>query len=177
MSDASTAIDASVSAGPPPSADPQDPMPEGRWLFRRILTFAITAVVLAILCYIARAVHDLGATQPAAALDALYGMFRLMVWLLGLVLTYYLVAPSAEQITKLVQVGAALRSGVVFASAAKARSAEGESSASSTAGRGVVPRAGASADRFDDIDLAADGFDEAELPSPDPLTPEDTPWR
>lgn len=76
----------------PRGADPQDPLPEGRWLWRRLYVFSLSlGLWLLLLTALGRA--------PAAAVAPL--AFGLM-WLLGFVLVLYLVAPSAQQTAHLV---------------------------------------------------------------------------
>lgn len=73
--------------------DPQDPLPEQSWLWRRIYTYGGTVAALALLAWVvARLPADL--LQPVA--------FGLM----GLVALYalvYLIAPSAVDIAKITQ--------------------------------------------------------------------------
>lgn len=90
-----------------PSPDPHDPLPESKFLYRRITTWVVSLIMLGLIWYNVKALHDL---------DQGPGIVKVTGWLcilLGMVLTYYLVAPSAEQIVKLVQLAKSLRAGVV----------------------------------------------------------------
>lgn len=68
--------------------DPQDPLPEGQWLFRRLFTWALTVALLALL-----AVIVLRIPPEQLQLIAIW-----IIGLLALVVTYYLLAPSAPQL-------------------------------------------------------------------------------
>lgn len=79
-----------------PAADPQDPLPEPKWLFRRLFTYLFVVVWTVLVGCISLRV-------PADDLQLI------VLWLIGavmLVTTYYLLAPSAEQ---LAQIFAAIR--------------------------------------------------------------------
>lgn len=78
---------------------PHDPLPEPQFLYRRITTWVVSLIILAIIAWNVTSLHDLG---------AIWGIVDVTYWLiilLGIVLTYYLIAPSAEQIVKFVQLG------------------------------------------------------------------------
>lgn len=123
---------------PPPRilADPQDPLPEASWLWRRVFTFAVLAATVILALGLAIAVNrivgnivgrldTMDARNVAAitikALEVILRMFTLMVyvWLANMLL--YIVAPSAEQITKMLQTARLLKSGVQVATRARAR--------------------------------------------------------
>ena len=73
--------------------DPQDPLPEATWTWRRVFTYAVTAALLALLAYVIP-------RMPAAELKGV------AYWLIALVwtsITYYLIAPSAEHIVAVIQ--------------------------------------------------------------------------
>lgn len=124
----------------PPAAtqplDLQDPLPEANWLWRRVFVFVATAAIFAILIGLAIATNrivgnvvgridtmDARAVAEIAkqALVAILTMFRLMFWALMVTVTYYMVAPSAEQITKMMQTAGLLKHGVQIASRAVER--------------------------------------------------------
>lgn len=110
--------------------DLQDPLPESNWFWRRVFTFLATASVIALMFFFGYALNRLTngvvsridnmtaetvAKIAVAALVAITDMFRMMFWSLIVVVTYYMVAPSAEQITKMVKTAALLRGGVQVA--------------------------------------------------------------
>lgn len=71
--------------------DPQDPLPEGQWLFRRIFTWTLTVLLLGLLAWMAW-------RMPA---DALQPVALWLIGLIALVVTYYLLAPSAAELARI----------------------------------------------------------------------------
>lgn len=142
-----------VSAGPPPTADPQDPLPESNWTYRRILVFlgellrAIgLGVILAMLFFVARAALAAMQTDTANAANILLAtiesLYNLGWWLVMLTLVdrvLYLIAPSAEQATKMLATVHAWKSGVSTAVKAKTASPAGRAETSTIAGPAVAP--------------------------------------
>ena len=53
--------------------------------------------------------------QPELGITALLTLCKWLIGMVGLMVTYYMVAPSAEQITKMFKTAALLRSGVQVA--------------------------------------------------------------
>lgn len=115
----------------PPPVDVQDPLPEANWLWRRVFTFVAVAVILGILIGLAIAtnrivgnvvgrIDTMSAVAVAdiakQALVVILRMFTLMFWALMVTITYYMIAPSAEQITKMLQTAGLLKAGVQMAS-------------------------------------------------------------
>lgn len=115
----------------PPVTDLQDPLPEANWLWRRVFTFIAMAATFAILIGLAIAtnrivgnvvgrIDTMSAEAVAAiakqALVVIMRMFTLMFWTLMVLSTYYMIAPSAEQITKMLQTAGLLKAGVQMAS-------------------------------------------------------------
>ena len=113
------------------STDEQDPLPESNWFWRRAFSIVATLVVFAILIGLAIAANrivdsvvtriDTMSAEAVSvitvrALVAIEEMFRMMFYALLTVVTYYMVAPSAEQITKILQTARLLRAGVQVAS-------------------------------------------------------------
>lgn len=122
-------------------ADPQDPLPESNWLWRRVFTFVALAASFGILIGLAIAtnrivgnvvgrIDSMDARNVAqitvVALNTMMDMFKLMFYLATLVVTYYMVAPSAEQITKVIQTAGLLKSGVQIGSRALFRGPDGQ---------------------------------------------------
>lgn len=138
-----------VSAGPPPTADPQDPLPESNWTWRRVLVLAggvIQAaglgVILAMLYSIAKAALAALKADPANAatilLSAIEALYNLGWWLIALLILdriLYLVAPSAEQVSKMLLTVSAWRSGVSTALAARVATHAGVAETSTVAGQ------------------------------------------
>lgn len=71
--------------------DLQDPLPEGQWLFRRIFTWTLTVCLLGLVAMIIRRMP-----QDGLQLVALW-----LIGLLALVVTYYLLAPSAAELVRI----------------------------------------------------------------------------
>lgn len=84
-----------------------DPLPESSFFWRRLTTWFISVALLSIIAWNVWALHDLRWGDGIASIT-----YRLII-LLGIVLTYYLVAPSAEQIIRLIQLSKVWRSGAL----------------------------------------------------------------
>lgn len=112
------------------TTDIQDPLPEANWLWRRVFVFIAMAFIFAIMIGLAIATNRIVgnvvgridtmnsvavAEIAKQALVAILTMFRLMFWALMVTITYYMVAPSAEQITKMLQTAGLLKAGVQIA--------------------------------------------------------------
>lgn len=69
----------------------QDPLPEGQWLFRRIFTWTLTIALLGLLAFIVCRIPP-----EQLQLVALW-----VISLIGLVVTYYLLAPSAPELARI----------------------------------------------------------------------------
>ena len=70
------------------------PLPESNFRFRRIFSYALALALLTLLTVIVLRIED------ASALE------RIAIWLiglLGLVITYYMVAPTAEHIVQAIK--------------------------------------------------------------------------
>lgn len=115
-------------------ADPQDPLPEASWLWRRVFTIAAVAITFAIMVGLGYAVNRIVgnivtridtmdavnvAQITVVALHVIQRMFTLMFYTVLVLATYYMVAPSAEQITKMIQTAGLLKHGVQIASRAR----------------------------------------------------------
>jgi putative chitinase len=138
---------AAVIAGPPStSADPQDPLPESNWFYRRLLTFAgiaLCALGLAIILAILYRLATLAALSPdtpnatQVQLHTIEALYNLGFWLVIIILvnlTLYMIAPSAEQATKMLATVSALKGGVAFSSRAAVATPSSRAETSSAAG-------------------------------------------
>lgn len=136
-----------AAATPPTTADPQDPLPEGNWLWRRVFVFAIAALLLAFKWWYAGALGNIALsvnpnTPQGAITDAIEGLIRTIrfdQYLLGGLILFYLLAPSAEQLVKIIQTARFLREGGRITSTAAAASPAGQASSYSTAGKPPEP--------------------------------------
>lgn len=90
---------ATISA--PPAAtvtlDPQNPLPEASFFWRRIMTMLVAAALLSLDWYLAVKLHDLRNS------DDLLTFAKWNIVLNGLILTYYFIAPSASELTNMIQ--------------------------------------------------------------------------
>lgn len=116
----------------PKLPDVQDPLPESGWFWRRLYVFAVTA---AILWMVWGAIDRLGASamlQPAKGVPALLSLCKSLLFLVLAMATYYLVAPSAEQITKMVKTASLLKNGVQFAARSSSEDESGSKAEAAT---------------------------------------------
>lgn len=127
---------ASVTGGDA-KVDVQDPLPETNWLWRRSYTFALSLISLAFVWFGAEAMYSLN--RPLE----LFKITEYMIWILGFLILCYMVAPSAEQIVKLVQVAGIIKAGVPVTHTAVAETPDGRSEVTTTAG-GVTATGGSS---------------------------------
>lgn len=115
---------------PRPLIDIQDPLPEANWTWRRIVTIAVIAAAFAVLAGCGFALFkvingivgkiDTMSAEAVAeitvrALATVEQMFKLMFYTMMVTLTYYMIAPSAEQIVKMLQTAGLLKAGVQIA--------------------------------------------------------------
>lgn len=116
--------------------DVQDPLPETNWFWRRVYTFALSLISVAFIWYGIEALYDL--RQP----DAIYRVTRYMIGVHVLLITFYMLAPSAEQIVKLIQAAKLLQSGVTMQRSAVVETPQGGRTAVvTTAGDPSTPAA------------------------------------
>lgn len=150
-----------ASAGPPTTVDPQDPLPESNWTWRRwfiigICIFGIIgiAVALTMLFHLGNEtlglVRRIAVLRDAKALDnalnsidgvviAIYKLGMGCIYLLGFAMLLYLVAPSAEQIAKMFATLSAWKGGISTASFSKATGPDGSTAeAGKSAGPAVA---------------------------------------
>jgi len=99
-------------------SDPQDPLPEANWLWRRVFIFAVTSVALFLVFRAVERLGDIALVRPDIGIAAFVNIVKLLVVTVNIMALYYMVAPSAEQITKLVKTASLLKAGVQIASRA-----------------------------------------------------------
>lgn len=80
--------------------DTQDPLPEGSWTFRRWFTYIVTLFSLGGVGWV---IHKVSEGQHLAGIA--YGLLGLC----GLLATYYLIAPSAEHVVKVMRLAGLLK--------------------------------------------------------------------
>ena len=169
---------------PPPKIDAQDPLPETDWFWRRIYVFFVTTGIYVGAWFMAQAIvsiEDNGADKIAALRD-----FVKWLCILGwFSITYYLIAPSAEHITRWVQTAGMLKRGITTSSVQTATGADGSVAQSTTVTgpapvvAAVVPAA-VEAPSVSGLPAnsgtAYAGPDTAGVEPVAPTTPKDAPW-
>lgn len=130
-----------AAASPPPTADPQDPLPESNWKWRRIFIFlssgiAVAGVAAVLWMLFAVVKNDLEGRQDVrTTLSTVEALYNLGWWILILLLVdrvLYLIAPSAEQAAKMLATVSAWKSGISTASAARSSAPDGSTAEAST---------------------------------------------
>lgn len=127
----------SAAAGPDPATvrvDVQDPLPETNWFWRRVYTFTLSLISISIVIYGVQVLHEL---KDA---DNVYRVTRYMIGVHVLLITYYMLAPSAEQMVKLIQTAKLLGAGIPITRKAVVETPEGgRTEVSTTAGAPAPP--------------------------------------
>ena len=98
---------------PATAVDVQDPLPESDWFWRRSYTFLMSLILLAATAYVLFGLREVGDA------DGLLRMGLRILWVLSGVITFYLIAPSAEQLARIIQ-----SAGIIKAGGTISRSAE-----------------------------------------------------
>lgn len=114
--------------------DVQDPLPETNWFWRRVYTFVLSLISVGMIWYGLSAAYVMGDSE------AIYRLTRYMIGVHVVLITFYMVAPSAEQIVKLVQAAKLLREGVPVTRRAVVSTPEGgRTEVETTAGHPEAP--------------------------------------
>lgn len=130
-----------TSAPPQVQLDQQDPLPESNWTWRRGFTYvssiveaAACGVLLWMLYHIAGMLHDMRSLDGLLRIAGY--LARIAFYLILLIATdkiLYMIAPSAEQATKMIQTASMFKHGVEFrAKQSATSSADGSTGASTT---------------------------------------------
>jgi hypothetical protein len=147
----------SASASPPDvSVDVQDPLPESNWFYRRVYIYILTLIAIWFVWF---AFDSLWQMRHA---DHLHDLGWWMVILLLTFATYYMVAPSAEQIVRIVQAARILKLGGTTTKESSAETAQGRATTRTT-----TTGAPATVEPVAPSGGAPRGIDD---------TPEDAPW-
>lgn len=83
--------------------DPQDPLPEPTWGWRRFYVYVVTVVILVLVWLGVTRLAEAAMMDPSLGIAALLDAVKWLIASLICVITYYLIAPSAEQIVKMIQ--------------------------------------------------------------------------
>lgn len=97
------------------TTDLQDPLPESSWFWRRVFVFTVTAAVLWMLWGAITQLGNVALVEPRSGVPALLSLCKWIIGMTALMATYYMVAPSAEQLTKMVKTASLLQAGVQVA--------------------------------------------------------------
>lgn len=126
----------SIKTGADPATaqlDVQDPLPETNWFWRRVYTFVLSLVSVAFIMYGLEALQGLGDNEN------IYRVTRYMIGVHVMLITYYMVAPSAEQIIKIIQSAKIIRSGIPITRSASMQSPGRRTEVKTTAGAPQAP--------------------------------------
>lgn len=93
------------SENPATAVDVQDPLPESDWFWRRTYTFVLSLLLIGGTAYVLYGLRDFGDA------DGLLEMGLRILWVLTAVITFYLIAPSAEQLARIIQSARIITSG------------------------------------------------------------------
>lgn len=102
----------SAPPAPPVTIDPQNPLPEPSFFWRRVIACSVAAFALVMAWWTAGRLYELQDAQR------LYDLTRLVLMGAGLILTYYFVAPSAAELTSMIQTARLQRQAVTAAATA-----------------------------------------------------------
>lgn len=119
--------------------DLQDPLPESNWFWRRVFVFVLMSFLMWRLWFV---LDDLAATallSPEKGIGALLVACRYLCLFAFFLMMFYLLAPSAEQVTKMFKTATLLKHGVQFAS--RTVNQPGRSETASTVGQPPQPEA------------------------------------
>jgi hypothetical protein len=89
-------------SAPPILLDPQDPLPEGNCFHRRVLMYILVLGWLDLNAAVSLFIREQGAKQPTDALEAFTVQLKINAGVLGLIATFYFIAPSAEQFARII---------------------------------------------------------------------------
>lgn len=129
-----------ATAGPPVTVDPQDPLPESNWLWRRFFIFGLTAIILVGVYIYADSLAKAALALNETAIKGLITLLKLCLYLIGLLVLLYLIAPSAEQAGKWLASISAWKAGVSTSSTSTATAPSGASAtATVAAGQSASP--------------------------------------
>lgn len=96
----------------PVVVDAQDPLPESNFFWRRLFSFIFMAVILVFIWFFVDTIGDVARLRSETAIAGLVSIVKWLVVLLGMALMFYMLAPSAEQLARIIQTAKSWRSGV-----------------------------------------------------------------
>lgn len=117
---------------PPPSIDVQDPLPESNWLYRRVFIFVLCTVIALAIWREIQTMIDLAKDHPDLIVGAFLKIIKWEIIVGWCAMTYYLIAPSAEQVGKWLATVSAWRAGVVTTQTQTATGPDGSRASATT---------------------------------------------
>jgi hypothetical protein len=130
-----------AAAAPPPTADPQDPLPESSWFWRRLFVGAATAALMFGVWWHIDTVGKAALAGSVPAVEGLIDLLKMCLYLVGLLILLYLIAPSAEQLGKWMATVSAWKGGVSTSSTARSTSPDGSKAEATTTAGPAAPGA------------------------------------
>lgn len=162
MEDGAVKADQPVTITAPPAAsvtvDPQNPLPEPSFFWRRVLTMAVSFALLGIAWHNAIQLHDLGDSGH------LLTFAQWCIALNGFVLLCYFIGPSAAELTSMIQSAKIIRSSLSMAASADKNATD----ASISAGNNAEKAENRAAQRESAYPTQGDGHFPAEAPDAAP---------
>lgn len=168
---------------PPPKVEAHDPLPESNWLWRRVFIFTLTtSIVVGVWMMVNSWVRSGAPSQLIVGAELkVIGWLCLLVWFMA---TYYMIAPTGEQIVKMWQSVTAWKAGIATTITQTATGADGSKAVAQTTtgpvslptGAGASAVAASSATGLPGIEPEYTGPDLNHIPEPNPALPEEAPW-
>ena len=118
--------------------DLQDPLPESSWFWRRVFVYAVTVAVLWMLWGAITQLGNVALVEPKLGVPALLTLCKWIIGFTGMMVTCYMIAPSAEQLTKMLKTVSLLKAGVQV-SGRRSEAADGSSEEAKTVGLPPAP--------------------------------------
>lgn len=118
--------------------DIQDPLPESKWFWRRVFIYLTMGSMLWLLWIAIDIMGKAAILEPGEGIQGLVTSIKWMIGFNALVVTYYLLAPSGEQLTRMIQMGSMFRFGVQQAQRTIVRP-DGSSESAGTLGKPPAP--------------------------------------
>jgi hypothetical protein len=123
---------------PPPQVEVQDPLPENNWFWRRVFVFTICSAVFIGAWIEITTMVALAGDNPELIVGAFIQIIKWEFIIAWCAMTYYLIAPSAEQLGKWMATVNAWKAGIATSTVSTATGADG-SVAQATTVSGPAP--------------------------------------
>lgn len=146
--------EAPAASAPPATVDPQDPLPESNWFWRRVFIFALTGVLLFGVYWYVDTLATAALLLNETAIQGLISLLKIVLFLVAGNQALYLVAPSAEQAGKWLATLSAWKSGVSTSSTSTATAPDGSRATATTSATPQAPAAAPPVIRTTEVDAA-----------------------